>query len=329
MLMRLSRIAPLLFLLAGCVSAERLRLDPAHAYRPAETCTSSTFDATWRDDQRARDVPVRVYLPGCAGRHPVVLFSHGIANSREGYGFLGQAWARAGYVAVHLTHQGSDRAVLDEKGPLALYRAAKDRRHWIDRSKDIHFVLNYLERVRGGSIGDSGLVDRVDAARTGVAGHSYGSFTALTTAGFLIGGSDPPLDFSDARVKAIVALSTPKLEAGGVERAYQNVHLPVLHMTGSRDWSILFRTRVSDRSTPFRMIPFSPQQLVVLTDAGHSSFSDDERRPSINRAIHIEAMQQITTAWWDAKLRGDARAEEWLREGARTLLGTSGTIERK
>ena len=43
---------------------------------------------------------------------PVVLFSHGLGGSREGYGYLGSYWAAHGYVAVHLQHIGSDETML-------------------------------------------------------------------------------------------------------------------------------------------------------------------------------------------------------------------------
>jgi len=43
---------------------------------------------------------VRVYLPESNQPAPVVLFSHGLGGSRSGNEFLGQHWARRGYVGV-------------------------------------------------------------------------------------------------------------------------------------------------------------------------------------------------------------------------------------
>src|SRR3990167_3541328 len=59
----------------------------------------------------AGEAPVRVFVPGGKGAFPVILFSHGLGGSREGNRFLGEHWARRGYVAVFLQHPGSDTGV--------------------------------------------------------------------------------------------------------------------------------------------------------------------------------------------------------------------------
>ena len=62
---------------------------------------------------------MRVYSPKAAtAACPVVIFSHGLAGSKEGYGFLGKRWAEHGYVAIHPDHPGSDTAAFRGK-PLA------------------------------------------------------------------------------------------------------------------------------------------------------------------------------------------------------------------
>src|SRR4051812_27891204 len=68
--------------------------------------------AEWRDVKRDRAVPVKIYYPKeIAAPCPVVVFSHGLGGSREGYEYLGNYWASRGYVSVHLQHIGSDSAV--------------------------------------------------------------------------------------------------------------------------------------------------------------------------------------------------------------------------
>ena len=47
---------------------------------------------------------------------PVIIFSHGLGGSRDGYEYLGRHWASHGYVSVHSTHIGSDTSAL--KGTL-------------------------------------------------------------------------------------------------------------------------------------------------------------------------------------------------------------------
>lgn len=58
-----------------------------------------------------RKVPIKVYLPSGDSPTPVVLFSHGLGGSREGFKHGGEHWARRGYVAVFLQHPGSDESV--------------------------------------------------------------------------------------------------------------------------------------------------------------------------------------------------------------------------
>src|ERR1700744_4715141 len=63
----------------------------------------------WFDARRQRAVPVKIYYPRTgAGPFPVIIFSHGLGGSREGYEYLGQYWAAHGYVSVHVQHPGSD-----------------------------------------------------------------------------------------------------------------------------------------------------------------------------------------------------------------------------
>src|ERR1700722_20103770 len=71
----------------------------------------------WKDAKRERAVPVKVYLPKGEGPFPVVIFSHGLGGSRDGYEYLGRHWASHGYVGVHLQHLGSDSSVLKDVPP--------------------------------------------------------------------------------------------------------------------------------------------------------------------------------------------------------------------
>ena len=107
----------LFFAVAGLVPAGR-----AEASSPAAPeCRSGaapvptrwrSSSPTWQDSRRQRQVPVKIYYPADgAGPFPVIIFSHGLGGSREGYQYLGRHWASHGYVSVHLQHLGSDQAV--------------------------------------------------------------------------------------------------------------------------------------------------------------------------------------------------------------------------
>ena len=65
-------------------AVEAVTVDPA-------LYTTQTFE--WNDIARERAVPARLYLPVGplkAGAVPMVVFSHGIGGSKEGYSYLGR-----------------------------------------------------------------------------------------------------------------------------------------------------------------------------------------------------------------------------------------------
>ncbi|HOQ62231.1 MAG TPA: hypothetical protein PKZ08_16505, partial [Vicinamibacterales bacterium] len=81
----------------------------------------------WVDANRQRTVPVKIYYPKSAeGASPVVVFSHGLGGTREGYEYLGRHWASHGYVSVHVQHQGSDDSVWRNVRPAGRLQAMRD-----------------------------------------------------------------------------------------------------------------------------------------------------------------------------------------------------------
>ncbi|MBK5259414.1 MAG: hypothetical protein JJE51_07455 [Thermoanaerobaculia bacterium] len=144
-------------LLAGgcCTSRPDVAVDSGAARSiPVMTSSSETpvvetrYD--WHDATRNRAVPVKIYAAAGADRAPVVIVSRGIGEDRDSYEYLGLALAARGFMAVHITHAGTDRATL-ERGYLHLYRATKDKKNWVNRPLDVSFVLDQLKddpRVR-------------------------------------------------------------------------------------------------------------------------------------------------------------------------------------
>ena len=83
------------------------------------------WDGSISDAARHREIPVRVYLPQDTRAAPVVLYSHGLGGSRETSAFLGQHWAKRGYLAVFMQHPGSDTSVWSDKAPAERMDALK------------------------------------------------------------------------------------------------------------------------------------------------------------------------------------------------------------
>ncbi len=113
-----------------------------------------TYTEEWHDTARDRTVPVRIFLPDAA-RHsdpcPVVLLSHGLGGSREGFGYLGEDWAKHGYIAIVMQHIGSDISIHLNRGKsrettVQRMQNAVNAQTAQDRYDDVVFVLDELER---------------------------------------------------------------------------------------------------------------------------------------------------------------------------------------
>lgn len=250
----------------------------------------------WRDTKRNRDVPVKIY--GESG--PVVVVSHGIGEDRDSYAYLGRALASHGYRAVHITHAGTDRAVL-ERGYRHLYRAVKQKENWVNRPLDVSFVL-----------------DQLNASEAAIVGHSAGAFTALALAGMRM--NDGTL--RDPRIRVAVAMSMPRMEEVVPPGGYDAIAIPVLNVTGTCDTSIIYRTFPKHRRVPFEAAHASGQYLLTFDGVNHDSFVVPDPR---NGEIAAAAI-----AFLDAWVRGDAQARSWFDESGNGAIGAVRvSVERK
>ena len=282
--------------------------------------TSSDFVA--RDAARSREIPLRVDRPASPAPAPVVLFSHGLGGSREGNSFLGEHWAARGYVAVFLQHAGSDGAVWRDVPPAKRRAALTDAasaRNLVLRAQDVSAVLDQLEawnRTAGHPLNGS-----LDLARVGMSGHSFGAVTTQAVGGQSMGPGGAR--FTDRRIKAALALSPSSPRQGSPKAAFGSVTIPWMLMTGTRDTSPIRDIDVASRLSVFPALPPGDKYELVLDGAEHSAFGDralpgesGRRNPSHHRAILA-----LSTAFWDAHLRGDAAARAWLRgAGPRSVL---------
>jgi predicted dienelactone hydrolase len=286
------------------VPAKKLAL-PA---REPSFARASESRAVWRDEKRHRDVPVTIYTPeGAHERLPVVVFSHGIGEDRDSYAWLGRAFARHGYMSVHITHAGTDRAVL-ERGYRHLYRAVKQPENWVARPLDVTFVLDRLEAR-----------DDVDMTRVAAVGHSAGAFTSFAVAGAQTANGET---LRDARIKVAIPMSMPRLGDVIPPRGYDAIDIPLLNLTGTCDTSIVYFTFPRHRRIPFESTRAPSHLLVTLAGANHDSFVLED--------AHREAIVSVTIAFLDAWLRDDRGARAWFEEAGRgEVAGTAISVERK
>lgn len=322
----------LLCLTAGTLSAgpEPVLAEYKKAAGPYEV---ETIRYDWQDQARARQVPVKVYFPKTGdGPFAVVVFSHGLGGSRDGYEYLGRHWASHGYVSVHLEHLGSNTDVWKGKTkPLeAMRRVAADPANAVHRVRDVSFAIDQLERIHREA---APLKGRLDLARIGVAGHSFGAQTTLAVAGeVFVGPMGRAVTFADARVKAAIAMSAPvPQKRDQLDRVFGKIKVPCLHMTGTLDDSPIGETKAKDRRLPFDHIGGADQYLVTFTEGDHMVFSGRRWRGNGQKDPRFhDLIRMSTTAFWDAYLSEDRKAKAWLADGGlEGALGRDGTLEKK
>ncbi|HYG61513.1 MAG TPA: alpha/beta fold hydrolase [Thermoanaerobaculia bacterium] len=296
----------------------------------AHQVETSLFE--WTDTARGRTVPVKIYSPQGAGPFPVIVFSHGLGGSRDGYEYLGRHWASHGYVVVHVQHPGSDSSVWQGTlHPLKSMRAASsDPANSIARPLDVRFTIDRLEALNREASPYKG---RLDLEDLGVAGHSFGAYTALAVAGQMFVRGNREMSLADPRVKAVLAMSAPApARKWQADKSYSRIKVPVLHMTGTRDDSPIGDTRASERRIPFDRISAVDQYLLVLNGGDHMVFSG-ARRPTASSdkdPVFLDLILMSSTAFWDVYLRGDTAARAWLANGGfEKALGAEGKLEKK
>ncbi len=312
---------------------------PARATAPADPPAPGPYQVSqkyfdWSDPARQRPVPVKMYIPqGAPGPWPVVVFSHGLGGSRDGFGYLAKHWASHGYLVVHPQHLGSDSSLWqDVPKPVGwwnMWRAAREPQNLLNRPQDVSFVIDRLQELnRGGP-----LSGRLDLGRLAVAGHSFGALTSLLIAGQVLSGPRGTLSLADPRPRAFIALSPPVLrQEGGHGRSYANIALPGLHMSGSRDETRLGVTAADERRIPYDRIRLADQYLMFFDGADHRSFLGHPAGP--DRPQRDPRFQQLikmsTSAFLDAYLKNDPEAKAWLRgPGVKKALAKDGVWEFK
>jgi dienelactone hydrolase len=146
-----------------------------------------------------RPLPTTIWsLGGLTGKHPVVLFSHGLGGLPAHFTPLAAGWAQAGFIVVAPTYPHTNARVRIDRGDIA------------NQPADAAYVLHAVER----------LDPHLDATRVAAVGFSAGGTTTL---GLLRAGHDPGI-----RAAVSIAGRRPPSAFGGAGVA-------VLFLHGDRD----------------------------------------------------------------------------------------------
>ena len=271
-------------------------------------------DLEWMDKARGRRVPARLFWPASAqhGKVPLVVFSHGIGSSRDGYTYLGQYWAKHGIASLHLQHVGSDRSVW--KGSLlslvSRFQRATSDSEAIARAHDLSFALDrLLESKRGMHIAR----DRIVAA-----GHSYGANTTLLVAGAQVMREGRMLRFRDSRISAAILISAPPFY-GQEDFApiLSGIAIPTLHVTTVDDVIRIpgFGSGLADRIKVFNAIGGPFKALAVYKQGSHNVFTEQRHFDSYEVATEVKtATEGLSLAFLDQVFGKADTLERWERK---------------
>ncbi|MFT3735581.1 MAG: hypothetical protein QM776_11235 [Rhodocyclaceae bacterium] len=268
----LAGLCSLLVLLAGCMSAPPWATAPIPSLVRADD-SFATLDLDWQDKARDRAIPARLYLPHGAQKSPVplVIFSHGMGGSREGYSYIGRDLAAHGIASLHVQHIGSDRSVWQGNRLLMALRLmhAAGEDEAAARANDMRFALDTLLA--------SDYARQIDATRIAAAGHSYGANTTMLVSGAQVQREGETLQFRDARIKAAVLISSPPFYGeADFKPILQPIRLPTLHITSTADIINVpgYHSEAIDRIRVFDAMGSTQKLLAVFKGGSHSMFTD-------------------------------------------------------
>ncbi len=298
-----------IFLACAVATTLPAKADEARiAVAQQEVVPFRTVDFDWVDTSRGRRVPARLYWPAgvASGRVPLVVFSHGMGGTRNGYTYLATKWAAHGIASLHVQHTGSDSGVWfgNPLGVVNRLQAAAQDDEAAARVGDLRFALDRILSEQTGPY--ASLIDR---RRIIAAGHSYGANTTLLAVGARVIRNGRTLDFRDQRYRAAIVISAPRFYGeADLGSVLANISVPTLHVTSTEDIIRIpgFYSPASDRVAIYNAIANQRKLLVVFRGGSHSMFTD---RPivgglALNPAVK-EATADLTLAFLDYAFAGE------------------------
>lgn len=289
------------------------------------------------DEQRdGRVVPFKIYHPVDHGldKLPIIFWSHGFGGNRDGASFLSRYLASHGYILFHLTHHGSDSSLWEGKEghPWDILRNIKiPKSAGIDRMLDVPFALDQL---KGWAAENPEIGDLMDFSNIGISGHSFGALTTQVMAGQLfIDGQDKLKSYKEDRFKAGILYSpVPSLYVADQDpvELYNPIGIPLLHMTGTDDESPIEGFGYEHRLVIYDHTINANKYLLVKKDGDHMVYNGTRGKldANPNRERHEELIKMGALGFWDAYLKNNQNAHEWLvNQGAQTYIGEDAELK--
>lgn len=289
----------------------------------------------WVDPNREnRLVKYKIYYPDIQNDTPlpVIIWSHGLGGTQDGAGFIARFLASHGYIHVNIGHEGTNDSLWRGKPGHPWDNIRKATIPWEDvlnRYLDVPFAIEALN--------DEDLPVTPDMSNIGMSGHSFGALTTQIMAGQLTGKDKPISLKSNAFVAGLAYSPVPnqrlRPEDVPTSQVYGDITLPLLHLSGSEDYSPIDGPiqHLRDEIIEHAGQNGAMQYQVILDRADHMVFNgsrgqleDYEGMEDNKRQIKILAL-----AWWDYYLNKNTKAGNWLKSQAQDYLGMSSIVKVK
>ncbi len=239
-----------------------------------------------QDAKRNRTFPCEIWYPAAAqqipqpGNYPLIVFSHHSGGNRRSATYLTTHLCSHGYVVAALNHSEVVAPELAPKPDETPDERSARGQAWIaNRVPDIRFLLDHLLASE----------PNLDPERIGIAGHSFGGWTALAA---------PEVE---SRIHAVVALAP-----GGASNPKPGILPLTLTFDWGRDVPTLYLVAENDVPLPldgmielFERTP-STKQMMILRRADHLHFIDDVE--SQHEAVRKMSFPGLA-AWMQKEMR--------------------------
>ncbi|MGG6238658.1 alpha/beta hydrolase [Nodosilinea sp. AN01ver1] len=279
------------------------------------------WELVLRDHNRDRSIPIDIYWSEDS-HGPLVVISHGFGADRRFFAYLAEHLASHGLTVVSVEHPGSNVAALLSLPAEALPDAAVQSRilpatEFLDRPRDISFVLNRLEKI---NLYSYSLRDRLNTEQVAFIGHSLGGYTGLALAGadldlrslesycqtlnpvnvspadwFQCAALALPVKYANLRDDRITQLIVANPLTGLLfgEAGLSRVRVPTLVLAGTHD---TVTPMASQQLRPFMQLP-ADKYLVTVVGGSHLSVGDPNNlNADLGRIPFMPALPDVTTA---------------------------------
>ncbi|MBW4556637.1 MAG: alpha/beta hydrolase [Trichormus sp. ATA11-4-KO1] len=260
---------------------------------------------TLQDRQRNRRIPVDIYWSQSDTQAPLVVISHGFGANRRFFSYLARHLASHGVAVAAIEHPGSNSVAINNTANQVNLAQLLPASEFIERPKDVSFLLNELERL---NTQPGQLQGKLNTEKVNVIGHSLGGYTALA----LVGGEvdlkelrefcktslsfgESPGDWlqcaaatlkeskpqlQDKRVKSAIALNPLVGRLFGTN-GISKITKPVFILTGTED---ALTPALNHQIRPFQQLRGS-KYLLTAIGATHLSITDPAYPVSAATAI--------------------------------------------